>query len=492
MAKYFLYNNILIVSVLILIVGTLLAYIVFLFFKQKINTNFTNNNINLILLTTLFLSFFFFNLSLYFFFKKIIFNQNYLIFNLFKLTPKNYINTFLFFFEFSIDFFGIIILFLSFFVGIFSLISLDNRIFWKNNKYFFYINIFIIVIFFFVFSSNVLLFFLCYELLLLPSFLIVYFISPSRRSVQASLYFLIWTQIGSFLVFLSIVYMISLTGSFEFFNIRNFLFTKNEIFCLYFLLFIGFGFKIPIWPFHYWLIKTHVEAPAGFSMFLSGFLVKTAVYGFYKITILLGNNVNTTFFLTICVIGIIDSSLKMWGQTDLKKLVAYCTIQEMNLIYLTLNWGDTSITINGILFVLMHGSLSTLMFFLVDCVQRRFNSRSVVEISGILQITPVLGISILIMCVIFSGLPGSLKFNCEFYLFCSLFSMSPILTFLLFLITNVIGLIGFSKCWFNVTFGIFLKNFKTAPFDLNIKEIYIISANILFLFLSSFMCNYFF
>lgn len=191
MAKYFLYNNILIVSVLILIVGTLLAYIAFLFFKQKINTNFTNNNINLILLTTLFLSFFFFNLFLYLFFKKIIFNQNYLIFNLFKLTPKNYINTFLFFFEFSIDFFGIIILFLSFFVGIFSLISLDNRIFWKNNKYLFYINIFIIVIFFFVFSSNVLLFFLCYELLLLPSFLIVYFISPSRRSVQASLYFLI-------------------------------------------------------------------------------------------------------------------------------------------------------------------------------------------------------------------------------------------------------------------------------------------------------------
>lgn len=129
MAKYFLYSNILIISILILTVGTLLAYITFLFFKQKINTNYTNNNINLILVTALFLSFFFLNLFLYFFFKKIIFNQNYLIFNLFKLTPRNYINTFLFFFEFSIDFFGIIILFLSFFVGIFSLISLDNRIF---------------------------------------------------------------------------------------------------------------------------------------------------------------------------------------------------------------------------------------------------------------------------------------------------------------------------------------------------------------------------
>ena len=70
-------------------------------------------------------------------------------------------------------------------------------------------------------------------------------------------------------------------------------------------------------------------------MYLSGFLVKSAVYGFYKITILLGNNVNTTLYVSICLIGVIDSSLKMWGQTDLKKLVAYGTIQEMNLIFLT-------------------------------------------------------------------------------------------------------------------------------------------------------------
>jgi len=70
-------------------------------------------------------------------------------------------------------------------------------------------------------------------------------------------------------------------------------------------------------------------------MYLSGFLVKSAVYGFYKLTILLSTDTNTTIFSTICIVGIVDSSLKMWGQTDLKKLVAYGTIQEMNLIFLT-------------------------------------------------------------------------------------------------------------------------------------------------------------
>jgi len=70
-------------------------------------------------------------------------------------------------------------------------------------------------------------------------------------------------------------------------------------------------------------------------MYLSGFLVKSAVYGFYKLTNLFSSEINSVLFSTIAMMGVVDASLKMWGQTDLKKLVAYGTIQEMNLIYLT-------------------------------------------------------------------------------------------------------------------------------------------------------------
>jgi len=77
--------------------------------------------------------------------------------------------------------------------------------------------------------------------------------------------------------------------------------------------------------------------------------------------------------------------------------------------------------LGGILFSATHGALSALMFFIVDCLQRRFNSRNVVEISGVLQITPMLGIAIITMCVLYAGLPGTLKFTCEFYIFCGLF-----------------------------------------------------------------------
>ena len=497
MVQHYIFSNILIYTINTLLFGTFLAYVIYLFsfknqYQNLIKHDTLYNLIKLLLLVSLGLSFILFTLFLYFYYSYFITISNYNLFGFYKLAPSINVNFFLVWFEFSVDFFGIILLFLGYFVGILSLLALDNRVFWKNIKYLFSLNMFIIIVYFYVFSTNLLIFFLFYELLLIPSFLIVYFVSPSRRAIQASLYFLIWTQIGSFLVLIMIAYLISIVGSSSFTDIKLYNFTYAESAFVYLFLFLGFGFKVPLWPFHYWLTKTHVEAPAGFSMYLSGFLVKSAVYGFYKITSLLGNDINTTVFSTICIVGIVDASLKMWGQTDLKKLVAYGTIQEMNLIFLTFCWGDTNAILGGILFSATHGALSALMFFIVDCLQRRFNSRNVVEISGVLQITPMLGIAIITMCVLYAGLPGTLKFTCEFYIFCGLFELTPALTIVVFFIANVLGLIGFSKCWFDATFGMNLKNHKLAPFDLNTKELYIIYTSISFLFFFVFFSNFFF
>ena len=497
MVQHYFFSNILLFTINTLIFGTFFSYLLYFFsyknqYQNIIKHDVLYNLIKLTLIISLGVSYIFFIFFLYFYYTYYINLNNYNLFNGYVLIPTIYLNFFLVWFEFSIDFFGIILLFLGYFVGILSLLALDNRIFWKNIKYLFSLNLFVIIVYFYVFSTNLLLFFLFYELLMIPSFLIVYFVSPSRRAIQASLYFLIWTQIGSFLVLVVIAYLVSVVGGTDFLDIKLYSFTYNESFCLYLLLFLGFGFKVPLWPFHYWLTKTHVEAPAGFSMYLSGFLVKSAVYGFYKITTLLGNDLNTTLFSTICIVGVVDASLKMWGQTDLKKLVAYGTIQEMNLIFLTFCWGDTNAILGGVLFSATHGALSALMFYIVDCLQRRFNSRSVVEISGVLQITPMLGITIIVMCVLYAGLPGTLKFTCEFYIFCGLFELTPTLTIVLFFIANVLGLIGFSKCWFDVTFGMNLKNQKLAPLDLNIKELYIIYISIVFLFVFVFISNLFF
>jgi NADH:ubiquinone oxidoreductase subunit 4 (subunit M) len=129
------------------------------------------------------------------------------------------------------------------------------------------------------------------------------------------------------------------------------------------------------------------------------------------------------------------------------------------------------------------------MFYLVDCVFRRYYSKSVIEISGILQKTPNLGIAILIMCVFYSGLPGTLKFSSEFYIFSSFVEVSPFFSIITIFIANCLGLIGFSKCWFNVVYGMSLKNKRQLTTDLTIKEFMILFISYLLLILFTFIPN---
>lgn len=505
--KYFLHFRIFLYFNLFFLVFLLFFCVIFYYLSKIGNFQvfFRSNSVFKFLKLFLFYGFvlaFFFHIIFFFFYYQFIYKfYSFSIMSMYMFIPTyeiffNY--DFFYFlpvlkcvkFYLSIDFFGIILLTLAYVVGFISILALDTRLYWKNIKYFFSFNVFLIIVFLYVSVTNLVLFFLMYECLLIPSFFFVYFVSPSRRAIQASIYFVIWTQVGSFLVLCAVSYILSVSSCSDFFSLRSFKFTNDEVWVLYILLFFGFGFKVPIWPFHYWLTKTHVEAASGFSIYLSGFLVKSALYGFYKMTTLLNGDFNTSFFIVICMIGVIDSSLKMWGQTDLKKLVAYGTIQEMNLIYLLFCWGDTNAIIGGILFSVTHAFLSALMFFVVDCIYRRYHTRSIVEINGLLHLTPNLGLAILFMCIFFSGLPGTIKFIVEFYVFSGFLEVSPFSCFFLMAIANVFGLIGFSKCWFNVVFGMFRKNMSTIPLDLTTKEIYIIMFCFIVLFFFSFFFNF--
>ena len=391
----------------------------------------------------------------------------------------------------TIDFFGSLLVCLAFFIGSLSLVVSDTRLKLESSPLFFYFNFFIIIVFALVMVQDIYILFIAYEFLLLPSFFFILFGSYTNKAVQASLYFVIWTQIGSFLVLGGVVYLVSLVGYSDYSSIRAFKFKQEELTALYFIFFLGFGIKVPIWPFHYWLTKTHVEAPSGFSIYLSGFLVKTALYSFFKITNLICYETNTIFFAVIAVIGIVDASLKLWGQSDIKKIVAYCTVQEMNLIFLLFLFGDANATTCGATFSVAHAFLSALMFFLVDCIYRRCHTRSIYAIHGLLQQTPNLAISIIVMCVLYSGLPGTLKFSCEISLLLLLSETGLSLILLIIITANIFAVIGFSKGWLNTIFGLPSKELDIPMLDLSLKEFLIILYIILLFFASNglaFLC----
>jgi len=99
--------------------------------------------------------------------------------------------------------------------------------------------LFLFLVYIFVNTSNILIFFMCYEFFLLPSFFLIFVLSPNRRGIISSIYFLMWTQVGSFIVFLSIIYLTTYSNTFNF----NFNFSTGWVI---FFFFIGFGIKIPV------------------------------------------------------------------------------------------------------------------------------------------------------------------------------------------------------------------------------------------------------
>jgi NADH-ubiquinone oxidoreductase chain 4 len=147
-------------------------------------------------------------------------NENFYFFDFFKIILFSD-----FFVRFSLDGFGLVLLNLALFIGFISLLSLDTRFYWRNVKFFFLCNMLCIFVFLFSIVSDIISFFIFYETLLIPSFLLVYYVSPYRKAVQASLYFLIWTQFGSFLVLCAVVYIVYYTGLIYFNQIRNFNFS---------------------------------------------------------------------------------------------------------------------------------------------------------------------------------------------------------------------------------------------------------------------------
>jgi NADH:ubiquinone oxidoreductase subunit 4 (subunit M) len=226
-------------------------------------------------------------------------------------------------------------------------------------------------------------------------------------------------------------------------------------------------------------------------MYLSGFLVKTALFGLYKFSLILSFPSTNMGFIVIALIGVIDASFKMWNQVDLKKLIAFCTIQEMNLIIICFFYGYANIAFVGMLFCVMHAILSSLMFFLVDCIQRRYQSRQTSEVIGVIHTTPNLGLSLIIMVLLYLAIPGTLKFSCEFMLFCHMANVSYPLSFLLIISASSIAPIAFVRVWYGSIFGSPSRRHQINN-DLSHKEILVILICVLLLiFLSAASYNFF-
>ena len=129
-----------------------------------------------------------------------------------------------------------------------------------------------------------------------------------------------WTQFGALFLLFVLLYVFFISQTSQFSRLSHLSYTTFEVNYFFVCLLIGFGVKLPIWPFYGWLPKAHVEASTNFSIFLSGVLVKFAFFGLFKC--LLTFQVEPTFIYVypFLLIGMVDAIFKLFYQIDLKKL----------------------------------------------------------------------------------------------------------------------------------------------------------------------------
>ncbi|MFD2161897.1 NuoM family protein [Paradesertivirga mongoliensis] len=264
------------------------------------------------------------------------------------------------------------------------------------------------------------LFYIGWEAALIP----IYFICAiwgGENRIKVNLKFFIYTMGGSLIMLLGIIYMYLHTPykSFSiesFYNLNLDAGTQGWIFWAFF---IAFAIKMPVFPFHTWQPDTYTEAPTAGTMLLSGIMLKMGIYGVIRWLIPiapLGFVEWGQVAIILSIIGIVYASIIAFTQKDLKRLVAYSSIAHVGLISAGIfAWNDQGLQ-GAMIQMINHGINVFGLFFIIDIISRRLNTREISSMGGIAKVAPQFAIAFLIILLGTVALPLTNGFIGEFLL----------------------------------------------------------------------------
>jgi len=193
-------------------------------------------------------------------------------------------------------------------------------------------------------------------------------------------------------------------------------------------MFMGFGIKVPIFPFHTWLPDAHTQAPTQGSVILAAVLLKLGTYGFVRIAlpILPDAAVKWAPWIgALAVIGIIYGALCCLAQTDMKRLIAFSSVAHMGFVMLGIST-LTSFGLNAAIFgMVAHGLITGMLFFVAGSVKERYHTLEISRLGGLLAQAPHLGWILGFSAMASLGLPGLAGFWGEFPAILSAYNPAP-------------------------------------------------------------------
>ena len=355
----------------------------------------------------------------------------------------------------GIDGLGLLMVLLTTIVIPFALFSTSKEI--ENPKLYFALYLFLQTGLFGTFTAlNFFHWFIFWELSLVPAFFLIKLWGGPGRT-RAAYQFFVYTLVGSIALLLAFLALFAATGTFDFIQLAAAArsgdlkaavsialswgnFSADKILFLLFLgALLGFAVKVPLFPFHTWLPATYAEAPSSVSMTLTGVMSKMGVYGFLRILLPIfpeQMRAALTPLLWLAVATIIFSAYAAFAQKDIKRIIAYSSINHLGYCLLGLfavmkfTEGDLlnekAAALNGVILQMFnHGITASALFCFVGILEKRTGGiRGLNDFGGLRKVAPVfcglMGISIFSSL----GLPGLNGFVGEFLIFKGVFSLT--------------------------------------------------------------------
>nr|CDL72628.1 NADH dehydrogenase subunit 4 [Cherax destructor] len=291
------------------------------------------------------------------------------------------------------------------------------------------VNLGLLVVLVLTFSSvNYLMFYISFESSLIPMLVLILGWGYQPERIQAGVYMLFYTLFASLPLLVSLLSLYSLSGSLNMGLLAGLMSGPSVNILWYFCTVFAFMVKLPLFLFHLWLPKAHVEAPVSGSMILAGVLLKLGGYGLIRVLSMF-SEVNKMFswvWMSLGILGGMVISLMCLRQVDMKSLIAYSSVAHMGLVLGGLvsmsSWG-----LNGALVVMVgHGLCSSGLFCLANMVYERLGSRSLMISKGLLSFMPSMGFWWFLLAVGNMAAPPTLNLMGEISLIISVVSWSKL------------------------------------------------------------------
>jgi NADH-quinone oxidoreductase subunit M len=284
-------------------------------------------------------------------------------------------------------------------------------------------------------AMDALLFYFFWELALVP----VYFLCSQwggEKRIPVTFKFFIYTFTGSVLMLIGILYVYSLTPDHSF-SIEAFynagIPVKSQLW-LFWLFFVAFAIKMPIFPLHTWQPDTYEQSPTAVTMVLSGIMVKMGVFGLLRWLLPVLPYASYQWGDTVswfAITGMIYASLVAIQQDDMKRLVAYSSIAHIGLMCVAI-FSESAMSLQGTMIQMFtHGINIIGLWIVVELIERQFGTRKFSELGGLAEKAPALAIFFVVIALANIALPLTNGFIGEFLMFAGIFN-SPVTRYNIF------------------------------------------------------------